>query len=290
MSCRIGLSALMLTMGLAGVASAQEETPENKKARNDKSEEEAKTAPEASPNAPKTRTPKKATATATATAEADKPVDKDEGLPPRVPWRGTSLEYINAATTAMLGVGQDYQSDDFHSYSMYWRGTLQYYLVDQEAWSFRLRSRPTLYVELTNSDTTTTEREPQFLDLDLLGIFGHKLYAKDLWATNMTYYTGFIFPTWKNSYGVGTILTTSNRVALSQDFQVAGPDAPVLKSVNVTGLFRWDHRFSRATTAVNDNVDVRRLIGASQTSTVDNTLANSRLSRETLQVISGDCI
>jgi hypothetical protein len=202
-----------------------------------------------------------------------------------VPWRGTNLEYINAATTAMLGVGQDYQSDDFHSYSMYWRATLQYYLVDQDAWSFRLRSRPTLYVELTNSDTTTTEREPQFLDLDLLGIFGHKLYAKDLWATNATYYSGFIFPTWKNSYGVGTVLTTTNRVALSQDFQVAGPDAPVLKSVNLTGLFRWDHRFSRATTPVNDNVEVRRLIGLSQTSTVDNTLGNGRLSRETLQEI-----
>jgi hypothetical protein len=219
---------------------------------------------------------------ATATPGADVPEPSSEPLAPQVPWRGTQFEWINSATTTMLGVGRDNISDSHEAYSMTFRLTLNYFVIDQDLWTMALWTRPTLYTELTNSDSTTTEREPEFLDLPLLAKFAFNAYNKDGWSTKPALDGGLIFPTWKVTYNSGTILSTTNRAHLTQTIPLLGDDIPVLSSATVVGLFRWDHRFSKADSAVRDDLDRPRQGSRVGFGRLDDQLSGSPLARDTL--------
>jgi hypothetical protein len=186
----------------------------------------------------------------------DQPAAEEETsntLPPRVPWRGTSFRWSNAVTTQTIGIGSDYQSSSGDNYSMSFAFLVNYYLVDQDAWKLNVYVAPSFGVELTNSDWTTTYREPLFDDLPLAGNVSGTLYKTEdsAFVTSASGNLTLIFPTSPTSYDIGTYLTTSPRLALSQVFPLAGESAPVFKSFDIGLSGRWDHRFGAASTAVN---------------------------------------
>jgi hypothetical protein len=215
-------------------------------------------------------------------ADATKPPAPPPAPTGRVPWRGLTLEWISSATASILGVGKKTIGTDHQSAGMSWRLTIPYTVVDQPFWSVRLSTAPTLAVELTNSDTDTTYREPQFLDLPLRADFKLNLFSKGLWKTSTTFRSGLTFPTWKYSYGTGTILSTNQRVSVAQTFPLAGEKSPVFKSFDVSALLSWSHRFSRATTATNSNLDRPRQ-DFSGSSFLSDQLSTTRLAADTLQ-------
>jgi len=182
---------------------------------------------------------------------ADKP-EPSAGLPPRVPWRGTSVSWTNAATTTLIGVGRDNISSSGETYTMDWSLTLNYYVVDQDKWKISLMLVPSVNVELTNSNITTTKYEPHFGDLPFLATYSRTLFAKGLWSTGLGLTSGLVFPTSPTSSAIGNYLKTTERLSLSQSIPLLGKDAPVLKSFALGLGARWDHRFGKATTAVSD--------------------------------------
>ncbi|MBW2523301.1 MAG: hypothetical protein JRI23_03960 [Deltaproteobacteria bacterium] len=186
----------------------------------------------------------------------DEPEEKDDRLPPRVPWRGTSINWGHSVTTTAVGIGRDNISDSHEMYNMSWSLLLNYYLADQEDYKVNVYIAPGFSVELTNSDWTTTEREPMFDDLPLGASYSRALYQSE-GGDFVTAFSGsgvLIFPTSPPSYDSGLYLTTSPRLSLTQSFPLAGQDAPVFQSFAIGGSFRWDHQFSEATTAVNPDL------------------------------------
>lgn len=256
MTCRSSLGLVVLMLGMGVVRSAEAQPPA--------------AAPGPLP-APGVTPP-----------AADQTQQPSEEAPPRVPWRGTMLEWMNSATTTMLGVGDDVIGHDADAYSMAWRLTLKYHLVDLDALDVSVTTQPTWAVELTNSDTSTTKHETQFLDLPLTGTLGYKINGGTLYSTVPTYTTGLMFPTWLLSRNNGTQLTLSNRLGVSQSIPILGEDSPALKSISVKGLLRWDRRFSQAETPVNAGLERPRqtLTGASF---LDDQLSGTRLARDTVR-------
>ena len=206
------------------------------------------------------------------------------GLPPRVPWRGTYAAWINAATTTMLGLGRDNIGGDAEAYTMIWLFGLNYYVVDQDDWNVRVTATPGFFVELTNSDYTTTQHEPQAIDLPLTGSLGYTLFSDGFWSTGASFTGGLVFPTSPLSYDSGTVLNTTTRLGLSQGIPILGEDAPVLKAISLSGQLRWDHRFSRATTRVNDDLNRPRRTAAGG-SQLDDQLGGGALAHDTLREV-----
>src|SRR5258706_5823934 len=76
-------------------------------------------------------------------------------------WAGSILLFDQSATTQTLGVGTDYQSSN-PTYELWWALKPRYTLFQNEdkSTTIALGMWANLYLELTNSDSTTTEREP----------------------------------------------------------------------------------------------------------------------------------
>ncbi len=200
-----------------------------------------------------------ASSTSAAVAEADKKEEKPDGSPERVPWRGSSLSWTTEASSQLLGVGKNYQGGDYLSATMSWSAWLNYYLVDQEKDTLTVTAAPAFAVELTNSDDTVTKRQPQFQDMPVWFSYSRTLFKKDLWATKLRAWARFTFPTNPYSYGSGTYLTTSPWIWLMQNIPLAGEKSPAFKSFTVGLITRWDHRFGRATTKVNGDLQRPRM-------------------------------
>jgi len=199
-------------------------------------------------------------------------------LPPRVPWRGSSFKWGNSVTTTALGLGRDNIGGDTEAYVQSYQILLNYFLIDEDAYRLTAYTSPSFSVEMTNSDWTTTKREPQFSDLPLTFSLGGTLYKpgggggddSDVRSGSLLRTTGtarmtFTFPTSPTSSAEGTYLTTSPRLSLTQLVPVLGIDSPVLKFIVLGGSFRWDHRFGEATTAVDDSLDYPRQTGTGET-------------------------
>ncbi len=218
-----------------------------------------------------------ATAAAGPDAAADQ-ADKDEVLPARVPWRGSSVKWGHTVTTTAIGVGRDNLSDTHEVYAMSWQLLLNYFLIDQDDYRLTVYTAPSFSVELTNSDWTTTEHEPQFNDLPLTFALSGTLYkpgaeggddsdirSGSLLRTSGTARMSAYFPTSPASSANGTYLTTSPRLSLTQLLPVLGAESPVLKFIVVGASFRWDHVFSRATTPVSQDLDRPRQTASGET-------------------------
>ena len=171
---------------------------------------------------------------------------------PRVPWRGTGLGWTHSASTTMLGVGRSNLGSDSEAYTQSLRLLLNYYVVDAVAFRLRLSTSPAVDLELTNSDTTTREREPQWRDLPLTATATTRLArsADRRMATLIIPSASLIFPASKQSRAVGNLLTSSLRLTLEEVAQVA-PEVVVAGAVSG----RWDHRFNRATEPVDPDLD-----------------------------------
>jgi len=181
--------------------------------------------------------------------------------PVRLPWRGTGFGFDNSVTASALGIGADYQSGAFQQYVQTYSLGLNYFVVEQEKWSLAVSASPSVSVELTNSADTTTTREPWFNDLPISSIYRRRLYANEEKQifTGMVLNGTVLLPTSPASYNAGTYLTTSPRLVMFQTLPILGHTAKHFQSFSIGASVRWDHRFGRADTAVNSDLDQPRM-------------------------------
>lgn len=192
--------------------------------------------------------------------EEDVPEEKEKpnGIPARIPWRGTAIGWSNAASASVLGLGGDFQSSDFQTYTQTFSASLNYFVIDQKTWSLAVQASPSFNVELTNSAATTRRNEPWMNDLMTQVVYRSLLYATDdgNWAAGLVAQARGFFPTSPASYNSGTYFRTAPGLIMWQSIPLIPQDvAPVLNSVSVVGVARWTHRFGAATTGVNGTVE-----------------------------------
>jgi hypothetical protein len=175
---------------------------------------------------------------------------------PLLPWRGTAFNWSNSVTTSKLDAGSDYLSQAHQVYVQSYALLLNYYLYKDDDWMLRTTALPGFDVELTNSNTTTTRREPWFTDLPV-SLVAARTLAKNEERGSATLLTGnltLLLPTSKPSRASGTYLTASPRIGVTQTLPLFGSSAPLLQKVLLIGSFRWDHLFSEAKTPVDDDL------------------------------------
>jgi hypothetical protein len=216
----------------------------------------------------------------------DEGVDEEERLaPPRVPWRGSAVNWSHTATASALGIGDDYQGDDFQTYTQTFGANFNYYLVSEDRWALRTSTAPSFTTELTDSATTTTRNEPQFNDLNWTVVLSSTWYQdKDAnYAMGGTGNITHLFPTSPQSQANGTIVTLSPRFLHWHSIPLLPKDvSPVFNSVFVGASIRWDHRFGLATTAVNSNLRQPRQ-DASGNPLDGDQLTGARITQDTLR-------
>ena len=187
---------------------------------------------------------------------AEKKEEPEPGKP-RVPWKGTSFNWSNEVTTSELGVGGDTQSPEaFAAYVQRYWVVLNYFVVDKPRAKVRLATAPGFDVEITNSDSTTFFREPLFRDLNLTMVSNLNLVRdkRRRLATVLIPNLTVFLPTSKVSASNGTYVITSPRVTLFQMFPLLGTSKQ--NSMFAGASLRWDHRFSQASTGVNDGANL----------------------------------
>lgn len=209
-------------------------------------------------------------------SDADKAEDDEASLPPRVPWSGTSFSLITGATTTAVGIGRDNIGDSHESVAMIGLLSLKYKLIDEDVWSLGAFMATGAYVELTNSNSSVTEHEPQMIDLSFGSSAIYKRAAKK-WGTTPRASLAMSLPTSKVSRSNSTLVKTSMNMGFSQGFPWF-KGTPVVEDMSAAFNFKWGHHFASATTPVNDDLDRERqtLTGGSQ---LDDQLTGGRFAR-----------
>jgi hypothetical protein len=109
-------------------------------------------------------------------------------------------------------------------------------------------------VELTNSDTTTQQRELRFRDTGLSLGYSHVVFESDDKETRTTplVSVGTVLPTSLASRSAGKYLTTNVGLGIVHSQKLAGSKHDWFPDVLLFGTAGWSHLFSRATTPTNE--------------------------------------
>lgn len=211
---------------------------------------------------------------APAATPPDAPAEKDDGIPElldpnrfRFSTAGTTL----SMTTNSVGVGRDNigSENDFVGLDYYF--SPQWWFYDEKDHKFFVNGQIGASVEMTDSPTTTTKREPQFYDAQLGLGYNGSIYTSDdkSWLTRGLVRTRAIFPTSPVSSAQGRYLTSSIFLGLLQNVPLLGNDAPGLNALTLVPGVTWAHLFSRATTPTNDGLERVRQSAAGRQVTSD---------------------
>lgn len=149
-----------------------------------------------------------------------------------------------------------------------------------ERHAIRAFTQVSMNVELTNSDTTTYYRQPDIADIplrltdvitlaswgggDASGVSAGALARDPTLAGAAEYRTwgiltaGLNFPTSRVSRGSSLFLTSHLALGLRQQIKILGSSSDYLSNITVTLSETWQHQFSKASTRVNDDLNIPR--------------------------------
>ncbi|MFO0613782.1 MAG: hypothetical protein U0414_14415 [Polyangiaceae bacterium] len=172
-------------------------------------------------------------------------------------WRGTTFTFNQSVTSTAIGIGRDNIGGESEYYGMQWDVNPTLYVLDKPKDKIRLDVDAGVAVEITNSDTTTTNHEPYFTDLQ----FGAQ-YVRDIftsedseWSTKGSVRTRFIFPTSPISFNSGKYLTFQLGGNVRQQIKLLGSDADGLNNLTVGVGLTWSHLFSRSYQPTNESLN-----------------------------------
>ncbi|HRI62715.1 MAG TPA: hypothetical protein PK156_00710 [Polyangium sp.] len=183
-----------------------------------------------------------------------------------VRWRGSGISWNHAVSTTALGVGADYISSANQQYTQGLSGTFNYFLIDsyepsgrKRGYYVRVATTLGFDVELTNSDTTTEKYEKQLRDTPISLIYSKTFYKTPDEMTVVALNTNgtIILPTSPTTYGQGVYLGVSPRATLILQLPLRGKEASFLQAIMMGLGASYTHRFSRAETPTNP--DLQRL-------------------------------
>jgi hypothetical protein len=186
-----------------------------------------------------------------ATAKPDAPAKAN-------PFSFTRFTWTNAGTTRIFGVGGDYTSSDDEVYSMDFGLNLRYTFFTGAKTKLFANVAGGAEVELTNSESTKTLREPLFKDMSAgLGV-SQKLFATaDKETSTSVQFTGSAsLPTSLASRRQGKYLGTSLQALIFHSQKLAGSKADWFQNVLLVGALGWGHSFSRAYTPTTTELAV----------------------------------
>jgi len=176
-------------------------------------------------------------------------------------WRGSYIALDQSVTTQTVRVGADFQSYD-PTYELWLSAKPQYYFIDRAHNKLSLSVWLNAFWELTNSDTTTKQREillgPTFVTAPYLHVF-----RRGLWGDRPGYKTAvsvgprIVLPTDKASWDSGQYVSLGVTSFLSQGVPLRGEDARFWRGAEFTLGVAAGAPISRATSAVNN--DIRQL-------------------------------
>jgi hypothetical protein len=197
------------------------------------------------------------TAAPSAAANADKGPNPSataaEPEKPKLPWRGTILLFDQSVSTQTVGLGKDYQSAD-PTYEWWFAFKPRYVLYESKKSTFSLALWTNLYLELTNSDTTTTSQEPVIGSTFFTAPFSHVLIDSGGYKTSFNIGPRITLPTDKASREQGIYIGLGASSGLSQSIPLAGKGAKAFNSLSFSASAAYSHSLSQATQAVNPNL------------------------------------
>lgn len=203
----------------------------------------------------------------------------------RNPFRGSRFDWTHNVTTSTFGVGQDYLSSAYQVYQQSFSLFLAYFPYDGDTFRIRVAAAPGLDVALTNSDITTTQREPLFRDLPLLvgASYIVAMQPDQLLSTIVAPNLVMFLPTSKYSRNSGDYLTVSPRASLSQQLPLFGPGARAFDDIDLWLQLRYDHSFTRGATAIDDDLN-RPARGNDGSATTTNVLNGGQNAKNAFRV------
>jgi hypothetical protein len=228
--------------------------------------------------------------TAPTAAQAQAKTPTADGSAPKEPapqaplpaYHHSIFSWDHTVTTATLGVGDTPQSYN-PTYTMGFVARTRYYLLDdaQRGRHFSLRLDGGLYREFTNSDVTTQRGELTLSDLELAGVYAHRIQGKtnldgtlaELRPLTLT------LPTSKASWDSGRYFAAGALVGVSNVTPWLSGRAPFEISSLVrfaVGYRRW---VARATVPTNPSLERVRLTPDGRTLPGD-TLSGASLIRD----------
>jgi hypothetical protein len=197
----------------------------------------------------------------TAAPEADKgagaatPAPEEEQK--KVPWRGSILLFDQSVTTQTIGIGKDYQSAD-PTYEWWFAFKPRYVVYESKHSSFSLGLWTNLYLELTNSDSTTTSQEPVLGSTSFTAPYSLTFIDSGGYKTSVNVGPRLTFPTDKASRNSGMYLGLGATLGLSQHIPLAGKGAKAFNSLSLSASGAYSHSLNRATTPTDPNLERTR--------------------------------
>lgn len=174
-----------------------------------------------------------------------------------LPWRGTHILLDQSLTTQTVGIGEDYQSSN-PTYEWWLRFAPRYVVYENGTDTVSVQAWFNFYREFTNSDSTTYKNETLVGPTTLWAQYSRPLYREGEWVTSLSVAPiRLTLPTDKASRNSGQILGLGSSVGVNQSIPINGRSAPALNSVRVGALVTYNHPFTKATNAVNP--DLQRL-------------------------------
>jgi hypothetical protein len=134
-----------------------------------------------------------------------------------LPWRDSSLLWVQRTSTQTLGLGPRPQTrDPFYDWVFYVRP--RYYFWENQTSSLSVRGQLEVDHEFTNSDVTTQKNETLLADSILALVPEHAFVARGEYLTLLSLsLPRLVLPTAKASYDTGNIVQVGARAFLLQD-------------------------------------------------------------------------
>ncbi len=188
--------------------------------------------------------------------ESSPTVTRGAGPEPDAPpsrWRGSILLFDQSMTTQTIGVGGDYQSYD-PTYEWWVAFKPKYTPFERENDSISLTLWMNLYLELTNSDTTTEYHELLLGPTYLWATYGRTLRDVRGYKTASTFGPRIALPTDKAAYDISELFELGAIGSVSQTFPLRGEDARTLRGARLAVGAIYGHPFDRYTAPINTDL------------------------------------
>src|SRR5262245_1487999 len=162
----------------------------------------------------------------------------EEKEKPKSKWRGTVAFIDQSASTQTLGIGKDFQSAN-NVYELWLAIKPKYYLFDSKTSNLSLNLWANFFLELTNSDATTTSQEPVVGPTWLYATYQYIPIDRGGARTTLSIGPRFTLPTEKATRSMGTLIVAGVSGGLMQTFPLAGKSAKSLNGgrIGISGIF-----------------------------------------------------
>ena len=172
---------------------------------------------------------------------------------PQPRWHGSVLLFDQSITTQTVGIGADYQSAN-PTYEWWLALKPQYFLFERAKDRLSVNLWTNLYLELTNSDSTTEKRELLVGPTYLWASYGRTLVDRGAYKTTLTAGPRVGLPTDKAARDAGQYFVLGASLGGAQSLPLLGKNARALRGLRLGASAVYNHPFWAATTPTNDAI------------------------------------